>query len=124
LLLFSKAGADMPAVTDKTLLFLDAVADWAAARHVEIRIWRTEAPVPGNWDTPIRDWRVTVTLRDSEGLFQGTVTASHPEHRETDEAFTRGVGAALDRCCAEARHRRIASYAGIDPRRVVADAHR
>jgi hypothetical protein len=117
-------GADMTVTADKTLLFLDAVADWAASRHVEIRIWRTDAPAAGHWATPIRDWRVTVTLKDSEGLFQGTIMASHPEDRETDEAFARRVGVALDRCCAEARRRRIATYTGIDPRRLVADAHR
>jgi hypothetical protein len=114
----------MTITTDKTLVFLDAVADWAAARHVEIRIWRTDAQAPGNWATPIRDWRVTVTLKDSEGLFQGTLTASHPADGETDQAFARSVGAALDRCCAEARRRRIVAYAGIDPRRLVADARR
>lgn len=109
----------MPVSTDKTLMFLDAAADWAAQRHVEMRIWRTDAPAAGNYDQPIRDWRVTVTLRDSEGLFQGTVLASHPERGETPEAFARGVALALDRCCADARRRRIEEYTRADPRRVM-----
>jgi hypothetical protein len=112
----------MPAVTDKTLMFLDAVADWANARHVEIRIWRTDAPCPSNEATPIKDWRVTVTLRDSEGLFQGTIIASHPPRGESFAVFAKSIHAALDRCCAEARRRRIAAYTGIDPRRVMAEA--
>jgi hypothetical protein len=109
---------------DNTLIFLDAVAAWAAARHVEIRIWRTDAPAASDFDWPIRDWRVTVTLKDSEGLVQGTIVASHPEPGETRAAFARRVAAALDRCCAQARRRRIERYTGADPRRVMQQAAR
>jgi hypothetical protein len=105
----------MPTATDKTLMFLDAVADWAFARHVEIRIWRTEAPNASDEGRPIKDWRVTVTLRDSEGLFQGTIVASHPARGECVETFAKNIHQALDRCCAEARRKRIAAYAGADP---------
>jgi hypothetical protein len=109
---------------DDTLMFLEAVAGWAAARHVEFRIWRTDAPAAGHFDRPIRDWRVTVTLKDSEGLVQGTILASHPQRGETPEAFARRIAAALDRCCAQARRRRIESYTGADPRRVMQAARR
>jgi hypothetical protein len=109
---------------DSTLIFLEAVSAWAAARHVEIRIWRTDAPVASDFDWPIRDWRVTVTLKDSEGLVQGTIPASHPEPGEAPEAFARRIAAALDRCCAQARRRRIESYTGADPRRVMQQARR
>jgi len=114
----------MPTATDKTLMFLDAVADWADERNVEICFWRTDAPASGNYATPIRDWRVTVTLKDREGLFHATLMASHPARGEDEAAFARSIGAALDRCCAEARRKRLTTYAGIDPRRVTADAHR
>jgi len=108
----------MPAL-DNTLMFLEAVAEWAEARHVEIRIWRTDAPAAGNFDRPIRDWRVTVTLKDSEGLVQGTILASHPDCGVAPAAFARSIAVALDLCCAEARRRRIESYTRADPRRVL-----
>ena len=107
-----------PRTMDGTILFLTAVADWGEQRNVEHRIWRTDAPAAGNWATPIHDWRVTVTLRDSEGLFQGSIHAFHPGGAEAEEHFARRVAAALDRCCAEARRKRITSYAKADPRRV------
>jgi hypothetical protein len=118
---------------DKTLMFLDAVADWATARHVEIRIWRNPrdardevpdgvpegAPASSNCDRPIKHWRVTVTLRDSEGFVQGTISASHPACGEGPETFARRVATALDRCCATARRRRIEAYTRADPRRMM-----
>jgi hypothetical protein len=108
----------MPA-PEKTLLFLNAVADWADQRNVEIRIWRTDVPAGCNYGTPIADWRVTVTLRDSEGFVHGTVNGFHPFRREADADLERRVARALDRCCAEARRRRIEAYTRADPRRVM-----
>jgi hypothetical protein len=103
---------------DGTLLFLNAVADWSESRHVAIRIWRTDAPAAGDYATPIRDWCVTVTLRDSEGLFHGTICARRPVRGESDEKFSRTVWAELDRCCAETRRKRIQDFNHADPRRV------
>jgi hypothetical protein len=105
-------------MVDRTLTFLNAVADWADYRHVDVAIWRSEAPDTGENAAPIADWRVTLNFCDSEGRFHATVIATHPVRGEDEKVFATRIGKLLDRACAEARRRRIETFARADPRRV------
>jgi hypothetical protein len=107
-----------PHGSDRTLAFLNAVADWADRRHVDVAIWRSDAPDTSEAPLPIADWRVTLNLRDSEGRFSATVVAAHPARGEGEEFFATRIGRLLDRACVEARRQRIEAYTRADPRRV------